>query len=159
MKKRMISLVLTGALATSMLSCMTVFADDNVLEFYHGYYHEESEWPAAKVMRDIYDEFAAAHADGPVTFEAIAVENRDDIVSAQVAGGSFPDVVDCGASVPAAAIAQELVYDLKPFIDENGLQEAVGLNYTQNQIDGKIYSVNIMRSLFFQKLPHILNSL
>lgn len=142
MKKRMISLALAGVLAGSVLSCMTVFADDNVLEFYHGYYHEESEWPAAKVMRDIYDEFAAAHADGPVTFEPIAVENRDDIVSAQVAGGSFPDVVDCGASVPAAAIAQELVYDLKPFIDENGLQEAVGLNYTQNQIDGKIYSVH-----------------
>ena len=31
-----------------------------VLEFYHGYYHEESEWPAAKVMRDIYEEFEKA---------------------------------------------------------------------------------------------------
>ena len=51
-----------------------------VLEFYHGYYHEESEWPAAKVMRDIYEEFAKSHADGKVKFKPIAVENRDDIV-------------------------------------------------------------------------------
>lgn len=40
---------------------------------------------AAQVMRDIYDEFAQEHADGDVTFKPIAVENRDDIVSAQVA--------------------------------------------------------------------------
>ena len=41
-----------------------------VLEFYHGYFHAETEWPAAKVMRDIYDEFEAQHADGPVVFQA-----------------------------------------------------------------------------------------
>lgn len=143
MKKRMISLALTAAMGASLLSGFTVSAsEENVLEFYHGYYHEESEWPAAKVMRDIYDEFAAAHADSGITFTPIAVENREDIVSAQVAGGSFPDIVDCAFSVPAAAIAQGLVYDLKPYIDENGLQDAVGINYTQNQIDGKIYSVH-----------------
>lgn len=113
-----------------------------VLEFYHGYYHAESEWPAAKVMRDIYDEFAAEHADGPVSFKPIAVENRDEIVSAQVAGGNFPDMVDCGAPVPQAAISQGLVLDLKPFIDENQLQDAVGLNYTQNDVDGHIYTVH-----------------
>ncbi len=116
--------------------------DQEVLEFYHGYYHDESEWPAAKVMRDLYDEFAAQHADGPVVFKPIAVENRDDIVSTEVAGGSFPDMVDCGVAVPLAAISQNLVYDMKPFIDENGLQAAVGLNYTQNDVDGKIYSVH-----------------
>lgn len=114
-----------------------------VLEFYHGYYHDESEWPAAKAMRDIYDEFAAAHADGNVVFKPIAVENRDDIVSAQVAGGSFPDIVDVGnAGVPLAAISQNLVYDLKPYIDKNKLQDAVGLNYTQHNVDGHIYSVH-----------------
>ena len=47
-------------------------------------------------MRDIYEEFAAQHADSGITFKPIAVENRDDIVSAQVAGGSFPDIVDVG---------------------------------------------------------------
>lgn len=116
--------------------------DGEVLEFYHGYYHEESEWPAAKVMRDIYDDFAAAHADGPVTFKPIPVENRAEIVSAQVAGGNFPDIVDIDKTVPQAAISQELVLDLKPFIDENGLQDAVGINYTQNAVDGHIYTVH-----------------
>ena len=117
-------------------------AEAEVLEFYHGYFHAESEWPAAKVMRDIYDEFAAQHADGPVVFKPIAVENRAEITSAQVAGGKYPDVVDLGDTIPAAAIAQGLVLDLKPYIDENGLQEAVGLNYTQNLVDGKIYTVH-----------------
>lgn len=143
MKKRVISLAVTAAMAAGLLSGVTVQAsEENVLEFYHGYYHEESEWPAAKVMRDLYDEFAAAHADGPVTFKPIAVEDRDEIVSAQVAGGSFPDLVDCGSPVPQAAISQGLVYDLKPYIEENDLQEAVGLNYTQNDVDGHIYSVH-----------------
>lgn len=120
-----------------------VSGDKEILEFYHGYYHDESEWPAAKVMRDIYDEFAVAHADGNVVFEPIPVENRDDIVSAQVAGGSFPDVVDLGnAGAPLSAIQQGLLYDLKPYIDENGLQDAVGLNYTQHDVDGHIYMVH-----------------
>ena len=125
-----------------------------VLEFYHGYYHDESEWPAAKVMRDIYDEFAASHADGPVVFKPIAVENRDEIVSVQVAGGNFPDMVDCGTPIPQAAISQGLVLDLKPFIDENNLQDAVGINYTQNDVDGHIYTVHDQvesRGLWYNK--------
>ena len=143
MKKRWISAFMTAVMGVTMLAGVSVSAaEEEVLEFYHGYYHDESEWPAAKVMRDIYDEFAAAHADGDVTFKPIAVENRDEIVSAQVAGGSFPDLVDCGTAVPQAAISQELVLDLKPYIDENNLQDAVGLNYTQNDVDGKIYSVH-----------------
>lgn len=143
MKKRWISAFMTAVLGVTMLAGVSVSAaEEEVLEFYHGYYHDESEWPAAKVMRDLYDEFAAAHADGDVTFKPIAVENRDEIVSAQVAGGSFPDLVDCGTAVPQAAISQELVLDLKPFIDENGLEEAVGLNYTQNDVDGHIYTVH-----------------
>lgn len=117
--------------------------DGEVLEFYHGYYQDESEWAAAQAMRDIYDAFAEEHADGNVTFKPIAVENRDDIVSAQVAGGSFPDIVDVGGSgVPLSAIEQGIVYDLKPFIDENNLQDAVGLNYTQHDQDGRIYAVH-----------------
>lgn len=116
--------------------------DAEVLEFYHGYYHAETEWPAAKVMRDIYEEFAKAHADGPVVFKPIAVENRKEIVSAQVAGGSFPDMVDMDGNIPQSALSQKLVLDLKPYIDENKLQDAVGLNYTQNVIDGGIYTVH-----------------
>lgn len=145
MKKRMVSVLLTAAMGVSALAGFgsTVYADDDVLEFYHGYYQDESEWAAAQVMRDIYDEFAEAHADSGITFKPIAVENRDDIVSAQVAGGSFPDMVDVGGSgVPQAAIAQDLVYDLKPYIDENDLQEAAGINYTQHDVDGHIYAVH-----------------
>ena len=145
MKKKMVSVLLAAAMGTTALVGFgsTAYAADDVLEFYHGYYQDESEWAAAQVMRDIYDGFAEAHADGPVTFKPIAVENRDDIVSAQVAGGSFPDLVDVGGGgVPQAALSQELVYDLKPYIDENGLQDAVGLNYTQHDIDGHIYAVH-----------------
>lgn len=145
MKKRAISILLAAAVAAGAMAgtTATVFAgDDNTLEFYHGYYHDESEWPAAKVMRDIYDEFAAQHADGDIKFEPIAVENRDEIISAEVAGGNFPDIVDCGTALSLAAISQGLVLDLKPFIDENNLQDAVGLNYTQNDVDGHIYTVH-----------------
>lgn len=145
MKKKMVSVLLTAAMGVSALAGFgtTVYADDDVLEFYHGYYQDESEWAAAQVMRDIYDAFAEAHADSGITFKPIAVENRDDIVSAQVAGGSFPDMVDVGGGgVPQAAIAQDLVYDLKPYIDENDLQDAVGINYTQHDVDGHIYAVH-----------------
>lgn len=145
MKKRTISLLLAGAMtmAAVMGTSVTAFAgEEDTLEFYHGYYHDESEWPAAKVMRDIYDEFAASHADGDVKFEPIAVENRDEIVSAEVAGGNFPDMVDCGLPLSLAAISQGLVLDLKPYIDENNLQDAVGLNYTQHDVDGHIYAVH-----------------
>ena len=110
MKKKMVSVLLAAAMGTTALVGFgtTAYADDDVLEFYHGYYQDESEWAAAQVMRDIYDEFAKEHADGPVTFKPIAVENRDDIVSAQVAGGSFPDLVDVGGGgVPQAALSQE----------------------------------------------------
>ena len=156
MKKKLVSVLLVAAMAASVLAgcgSSSVKEDggekksessgNNVLEFYHGYYQDESEWAAAQVMRDIYDEFAQEHADGDVTFKPIAVENRDDIVSAQVAGGSFPDMVDVGGGgVPQAAISQDLVYDLKPYIDENNLQDAVGLNYTQHDQDGHIYAVH-----------------
>ena len=138
MKKKLVSVLLVAAMGASVLAgcgSRSVKEDggekksessgNNVLEFYHGYYQDESEWAAAQVMRDIYDEFAQEHADGDVTFKPIAVENRDDIVSAQVAGGSFPDMVDVGGGgVPQAAISQDLVYDLKPYIDENNLQDA-----------------------------------
>lgn len=162
MKKRLLSLLMVTAMCGSVLAgCgssasketatntkettteTTTEAEAEVLEFYHGYYQDESEWAAAQVMRDIYDEFAKQHENESVTFKPIAVENRDDIVSVKVAGGSFPDMVDVGGSgIPLAAIAQDIVYDLKPYIDENNLQDAVGLNYTQHDVDGHIYSVH-----------------
>ncbi|MGN0307329.1 MAG: ABC transporter substrate-binding protein [Lachnospiraceae bacterium] len=117
--------------------------DQEVLQFYHAYFHEESEWPVAAVMRDIYQEFADTHADGPVTFEPIAVENTLELATNEVAGGSFPDVVDfAGNEVPLAAIAGGLVYDMKEFVDAEGLASEVGINYTMNMVDGALYTVH-----------------
>ena len=45
-------------------------------------------------------------------------------------------------SIASPKESQDLVYDLKPYIDENGLQDAVGLNYTQHDMDGHIYAVH-----------------
>lgn len=143
MKKVLLSMV-----ALSLIGGMVFAAGkkdagkDEVVEFYHGYFHSESEWPPAKAMRDIYDEFAARYADGPVTFKAIPLETRDDMVNAQIAGGNFPDVVDLGRPLSPSAISQGLVVDLKSYIDSNNLQKAVGINYTQNNINGGIYNVH-----------------
>lgn len=117
--------------------------DKEVLEFYHGYFHEESAWAPAKAMRDIYDEFAKQHADGSVEFKAIPVENKEDVMNNKVSGASFPDLIDlAGSSLSLSAISQNLVYDLKPYIDQENLKDAVGINYTQNDVDGKIYTVH-----------------
>lgn len=114
-----------------------------VLEFYHGYYHDESEWAPAKVMRDIYDEFAKQHADGPVEFKAIPTEDVQGTVNNKVAGGGYPDIIDlAGSSASLAAITQNLLYDMKPYIDQEGIADKVGLNYTQNDVDGKIFTVH-----------------
>lgn len=114
-----------------------------VLEFYHGYFHEESEWAPAKAMRDIYDEFANQHANGPVEFKAIATEDVQGTVDNNVAGGKYPDIIDlAGNSVSMAAMSQELLCDMKGYIDQEGIQDKVGLNYTQNDVGGKIFTVH-----------------
>lgn len=121
----------------------TANEDKEVLKFYHAFFHEESEWAPAAVMRDIYQDFADAHADGPVIFEAIPVEDSVQVATNEIAGGSFPDMVDlAGNQVPLAAISQNLVIDLKPYIDAEGLQSKVGINYTMNDENGAIYSVH-----------------
>ena len=74
MKRKLMSVLLIAAMGVSVLAgCAssdsgktevdkkTASSDENVLEFYHGYYQDKSEWAAAQVMRDIYDEFAKAH--------------------------------------------------------------------------------------------------
>ncbi|MTV59102.1 extracellular solute-binding protein, partial [Streptococcus pneumoniae] len=66
-----------------------------------------------------------------------------DIMNNKVASVEFPDVIDlAGNAVSLAAIEQKLVLDLKPYIDSNKLEKNVGLNYKQNQKDGKIYTVH-----------------
>ena len=158
-KKRIISLILATTMAATVVvsGCgksgdsektddgkkKTEASDDKVLEFYHGYYQDASEWAPAQVMRDIYDEFAKEHADGEVEFKAIPTEDIDSVVENKVAGGSYPDMVDlAGRSVSLAAISQDLLLDMKPYIDEEGIKDNVGINYTQNDVDGKIYTVH-----------------
>ena len=73
MKRKLVSVLLVAAMGVSVLAgCggsnsgktdedkKAAVSDENVLEFYHGYYQDKSEWAAAQVMRDIYDEFAKA---------------------------------------------------------------------------------------------------
>ena len=159
--KRIASAVLAAAIATSTLltgcggaptsseskpdasGSQAQSGEKEVLEFYHGYFHDKSEWAPAKAMRDIYDEFAKQHADGPVVFKPIPTEDIDSIVENNVAGGSYPDMIDlAGRSVSLAAISQNLILDMKPYIDEQGIRANVGINYTQNNVDGKIYTVH-----------------
>lgn len=117
--------------------------EKEVLKFYHGYWHDEATWMPAVVMREIYQAFADAHADGDVIFEAIPVQDLAAIYENEIASGSFPDMIDmAGGMVPQSAIVQGLVYDMKPYIDAEGLQEQIGLNYTQNNVDGAIYTVH-----------------
>lgn len=160
MKKRFLSLCLAAALGTVMLAgcggqnaetpkndtaetSKTEAPEKEVLEFYHGYYHDESEWAPAKAMRDIYDEFAKQHADGSVEFKAIPTEDVKGTVNNKVAGGGYPDMIDLsGNSVSLAAMTQNLLYDMKPYIDAEEIQSKVGLNYDQNDVGGKIYTVH-----------------
>ncbi len=154
MKKRKItSLILIAAMVSSMALAGCGKSEekkeegkkssDNVLEFYHGYYQDESEWAPAQVMREIYDGFAKEHADGDVEFKPIPTEDIDSVVENKVAGGGYPDMIDlAGRSVSLSAISQGLLLDMKPYIDEEGIKDNVGINYTQNDVDGKIYTVH-----------------
>ena len=168
MKKKIISLLLTACLAVGVLAgCggsaqeegnnangstesntptggdSAASGEQEVLEFYHAYFHEPDAWPVAAVMRDIYQDFADAHADGPVKFVPVVVEDVLGVATNEIAGGSFPNMVDfAGTAVPMAAIAQNLVIDLKPYIDSEGIQSKVGINYTMNDVDGKVYTVH-----------------
>ncbi|WP_321004292.1 hypothetical protein [Eisenbergiella porci] len=60
--------------------------EKEVLEFYHGYYHDESEWAPAKAMRDIYDEFAKQHAIDATWGTDIANAIANKLVECTVSG-------------------------------------------------------------------------
>ena len=140
-KKRIISLILATTMAATVVvsGCgksgdsektddgkkKTEASDDKVLEFYHGYYQDASEWAPAQVMRDIYDEFAKEHADGEVEFKAIPTEDIDSVVENKVAGGSYPDMVDlAGRSVSLAAISQDQLLTLGYWYNDKVLKDA-----------------------------------
>ena len=151
-KKSLLKCAVIGLVATLGLAACGTSKDASggsssgkeVLEFYHGYHHSEDEWPVAKTMRDLYDKFAEEHKDSGVEFKPIPINgDLKDVMNNKVASGEFPDVIDlAGNAVSLAAIEQKLVLDLKPYIDSNKLEKNVGLNYKQNQKDGKIYTVH-----------------
>lgn len=155
MKKKMFGLFGLGlALTVGLMGCGSeekqVTGDNTggdkkeVLEFFHGYHQAKDEWPVAQVMRDLYDDFAKNHATGNVEFKATPVSGSlVDLMNNKVASGEFPNVIDlAGNAVSLAAIEQGLTLDLKPFIDKNNLEKNVGINYTQNDVNGKIYTVH-----------------
>jgi ABC-type glycerol-3-phosphate transport system substrate-binding protein len=117
-----------------------------VVEFYHGYYQDESEWAVAAEMRRIYQEFADANKD-EFTFKPVVLDTGAEGVYnralQEIAVGRFYDVADFGGwnIVPVAA-AQDMLLDLKPSIDADGdFKAGIGICYTQNIVNGKIYSV------------------
>ena len=115
-----------------------------VINFYHHFYQEDAV--DAKAMRAIYDDFADLHKDEFI-FNPIPVEGDPqavyDMCIQEIASGSFPDIVETGGwNVVPAASSADLILDLKPYLDEDPtFKEGVGVNYEQNLVDGKIYTV------------------
>ena len=126
---------------------MPMDAEKPTITFVHGYYHDESEWPAAAQMRQIYQDFADMHKDA-FTFVAIPDESgAEGIYNTalnDISGGKFYDIADFGGwNIVPVASAAGLILDLKPYLDEDaGFKAGAGVCYDQNlTADGKIYSV------------------
>ena len=159
--KKMIALVLSMCLMTgAFIGCGSISTSTDtqansdeaeavneelpVINFYHHFYQEDAV--DAKAMRAIYDEFAELHKNEFI-FNPIPVEGDPqavyDMCIQEIASGSFPDIVETGGwNVVPAASASGLILDLKPYLDEDAeFKEGVGVNYEQNMIDGKIYTV------------------
>lgn len=158
MKKKLISLLLCVTMVASMaIGCGSKeepaaeapaeeAGELPTITFTHGYYHDESEWPAAAEMRAIYQEFADAHAD-EFNFVAVADESgAEGIYNTalnDLGAGSFYDIADFGGwNITPVAAAAGAIVDLKPYLDEDAAFKAgVGVCYDQNLTDGAIYSV------------------
>ena len=126
---------------------MPTDAEKPTITFVHGYYHDESEWPAAAQMRQIYQDFADMHKD-EFTFVAIPDESgAEGIYNTalnDISGGKFYDIADFGGwNIVPVASAAGLILDLKPYLDgDAGFKAGAGVCYDQNlTVDGKIYSV------------------
>lgn len=165
MKKKLLSLLLCTAMASSMvIGCggteekaetpvkdiaeeQQVDEELPTITFVHGYYHEESEWAAAAEMRAIYQEFADAHKD-EFNFVVVADESgAEGIYNTalnDLGAGNFYDIADFGGwDITPVASASGAILDLKPYLDEDDAFKAgVGVCYEQNLTeDGAIYSV------------------
>ena len=76
--------------------------------FVHGYYHDESEWPAAAEMRAIYEEFAEAHKDEfnfVIKADETGAEGIYNTALNDLSSGEFYDIADFGGwdIVPVAS--------------------------------------------------------
>lgn len=162
MKKKLISLFLCAAVAFMVIGCgsgnketeapvanktQEVGNELPTITFTHGYYHDESEWPAAAEMRAIYQEFADAHKD-EFNFVIVADESgAEGIYNTalnDLGAGNFYDIADFGGwDITPVASAAGAIVDLKPYLDEDASFKAgVGVCYEQNLTEnGAIYSV------------------
>jgi len=114
------------------------------ITFYHSFFQDD--WQPAVEMRKIYEEFAELHKEEFI-FKPIALETGPQGVYEkaiqEISRGQFPDIVDvAGYNIVPAAAEAGLIVDLKPYIDADPIFKAgVGVNYEQNNVDGKIYTV------------------
>ncbi len=117
------------------------------ITFVHGYYHDESEWPAAAQMRQIYQDFADMHKE-EFNFVAIpdssGAEGIYNTALNDISSGRFYDIADFGGwNIVPVASAAGLILDLKPYLDADpDFKAGAGVCYSQNlTADGRIYSV------------------
>lgn len=114
------------------------------ITFYHGFFQDD--WQPAVEMRKMYDEFAELHK-AEFIFKAVAMESGGEGVynkcTQEIAAGKVPDIVDLtGYNVIPAASSADLIVDFKPYIDADvDFKAGIGINYDQNNKDGKIYTV------------------
>lgn len=134
----------TGSPAPVDSPSVSATGEKPTITFYHGYFQDD--WQPAVEMRKMYDEFAALHKD-EYNFVPVALDTGNqgvyDKCVQELALGKFPDIVDvAGMNIIPAVTEAGLALDLKPYIDaDSDFKSGVGVNYEQNMLDGKIYTV------------------
>lgn len=155
-KKKILALLLMTSMTASMIlgGCggsgeekkEETDSELSTVTFVHGYYHDESEWPAAAEMRAIYEEFAEAHKDEfnfVIKADETGAEGIYNTALNDLSSGEFYDIADFGGwDIVPVASESDAILDLKPYLDEDAeFKAGVGVCYDQNEADGKIYSV------------------
>ena len=151
-RRRLLALSVTACMAASMAlaGCGKSGGESKeeganpdlpTITFTHGYYHDESEWPAAAEMRAIYDEFAEAHKD-EFNFVVKADEGGEEGIYNtalnDLSSGEFYDIADFGGwNIVPVASESDAILDLKPYLDEDAdFKAGAGVCYDQNLTDG-----------------------
>ena len=71
------------------------------ITFVHGYYHDESEWPAAAQMRQIYQDFADMHKDEFLMSPARRVSTIRRSTTSAAANSMILPTLAVGTSCPS----------------------------------------------------------